>query len=419
MTARFARSPRDPEFFRDPYPAYRAMRDLGDLFVWEDYGFACSARHAVVGAALRDRRFGRDVLHLASREDLGWPDPPPALAPFLAFERGSMLEREPPAHTRLRGLVNRAFTARAVEGLRPAIARLAESLAEGIAREGQADLIADFAAPIPVAVICGLLGVPVEDGSQLVAWSHDMVAIYQFGADPAVEAACVAATLAFQDYARTAIAARRVRPRDDLLSALVAARDGADRLTEDELVTTVILLLNAGHEATVHAIGNALAAILSAGLDASERGAAGADPSALFADADATGRTVEECLRFDPPLHLFTRYALEDFVFCGRSFVRGEKIGLLLAAAGRDPERFAAPDRFDPTRVPGPHLAFGAGIHFCVGAPLARLELAVALPILFGRLPGLRLAAPPVWRDSYHFRGLQRLDAVWSGGRTG
>jgi cytochrome P450 len=409
MPARFARSPRDPDFFRDPYPAYRAMRDLGDLFVWEDYGFACSARHAVVGAALRDRRFGRDILDRVSREDLGWPAPSPGLAPFLAFERGSMLEREPPAHTRLRGLVNRAFTARAVEGLRPAIVRLAETLTDAIARQGGADLIADFAAPIPVAVICGLLGVPVEDGPQLVAWSHDMVAIYQFGADPAVEAACVAATLAFQDYARAAIAARRAEPRDDLLSALVAARDGADRLSEEELVTTVILLLNAGHEATVHAIGNALAAILAAGLD----------PSGLFADADATGRTVEECLRFDPPLHLFTRYALEDFVFCGRSFVRGEKIGLLLAAAGRDPDRFALPDRFDPTRAPGPHLAFGAGIHFCVGAPLARLELAAALPVLFDRLPGLRLAGPPIWRDSYHFRGLERLDAVWSGGRTG
>ncbi|MEJ1161013.1 cytochrome P450 [Prosthecomicrobium sp. N25] len=400
---RFAQDPKESAFVQDPYPAYRRLRALGDLVVWEAYGFPVSARHGVVSAALKERRFGREILQVASREELGWPEPAAHLAPFLAFEAGSMLEREPPVHTRLRGLVNRAFTGRAVERLAPEIARLAGRLLDAVADRWEADLLPAFAEPIPVAVICGLLGLPVADGPQLVAWSHAMVAVYQFGATRAVEEAAVAATLAFSDYVRAAIRDRRARPGEDLLSALVAARDGADRLSEEELVATAILLMNAGHEGTVHALGNAVAALLAPGVDR----------RAIFADGEATRRTVEECLRHDPPLHLFTRYALEDFDFAGHPFRKGDRIGLLLAAANRDPVAFDDPEAFQPARIPGPHLAFGAGIHFCVGAPLARLELAIALPILFERLPGLRAAAPPRWRDSYHFRGLERLDCLW------
>jgi cytochrome P450 len=193
------------------------------------------------------------------------------------------------------------------------------------------------------------------------------------------------------------VQARRLSPGDDLLSQLIAAEAEGKSLSEDELITTAILLLNAGHEASVHAIGNGVKALIEEGQTGSGLGEG----------------HVEELLRFDAPLHLFTRYALEDVEFNGLKLKKGETVGLLLGAANRDPARFPDPDRFDPGRSPNPHVSFGAGIHFCVGAPLARLELNVALPILFERLPGLKLARPPSYRDAYHFHGLERLDLAW------
>ena len=196
---------------------------------------------------------------------------------------------------------------------------------------------------------------------------------------------------------------RRADLRDDLISQLLVAESEEGRLSEDELVTTCIVLLNAGHEATVHAIGNAVRTILERALD----------PRTIFADAKTTAATVEELLRLDPPLHLFTRYALEDVETCGVSLRKGEKIGLLLGAANRDPERFPDPDAFEPSAIPTRMSTFGAGLHFCIGAPLARLEMAVALPILFERLPGLRLAERPRCRDAFHFHGLEALRVAW------
>ena len=227
--------------------------------------------------------------------------------------------------------------------------------------------------------------------------------MYQFGRDRAVEDAAAAAAADFAAFLRGIVAERRRAPRDDLVSHLVAAHAREDRLSEDELVSTCILLLNAGHEATVHAAGNGVKGLLEAGIDT----------RAAFAGEAATARTVEELLRHDPPLHLFTRYALEDVEIEGVTIRRGETVGLLLAAANRDPARFECPDALDPARDATAQLSFGAGIHFCIGAPLARLELQVALPILFARLPGLRMAAPPRFRDSYHFHGLERLDLAW------
>jgi cytochrome P450 len=252
---------------------------------------------------------------------------------------------------------------------------------------------------LPVVVIARLLGVPEARVGDLLSWSNAMVALYQARRDRAVEDRANAAARDFAAYLRGVIAEKRAAPGDDLLSALIAAEAAGDRLSEAELVATCVLLLNAGHEATVAAIGNAVAHVLSLGLD----------PVRLFGDERATAATVEELLRFDPPLHLFTRYALEDVEVAGHRFRRGETVGLLLAAAGRDPVRFPLPHRFDPARGGEGHLAFGAGLHFCVGAPLARLELAVALPMLFARLPGLILTEAPVWADRYHFRGLERL----------
>ena len=396
--------PRDPAFFDDPYPAYAAIRAAAPAFFWEDYGFWCFAGHAEVSALLRDKRFGRQILHVMSRAELGWPEPKAHLAPFDALEQHSILEMEPPEHTRLRTLVNRAFVSRQVEKLAPRIAALANERIDAFERDGEAELLDAFATPIPVAVIADLLGVPRAMGPQLLDWSHRMVAMYQFGVTRAVEDSAADASRAFADFMRGYARARRADLKDDLISQLLVAESEEGRLSEDELVTTCVLLLNAGHEATVHAIGNAVRTILERGLD----------PRAIFADARATAAAVEELLRLDPPLHLVTRYALEDVEVFGVRLRRGEKIGLLLGAANRDPARFPDPDAFDPGRDPNPHATFGGGIHFCIGAPLARLEMAVALPILFARLPRLRLTARPRCRDAFHFHGLDGLRAAWS-----
>ncbi|MGA7199612.1 cytochrome P450 [Roseiarcus sp.] len=395
--------PRDPAFFGDPYPAYAAIRVAAPAFFWEDYGLWCFASHRDVSALLRDKRFGRQILHVMTREALGWPAAKAHLAAFDAVERYSILELEPPEHTRLRGLVNRAFVSRRIETLGPRIAALAHEQIDTFERQGSADLIAGFAAPIPVAVIADLIGVPREMGPQMLDWSHRMVAMYQFGVTRAVEESAAEAARAFAGFMRAHARARRSDLRDDLISQLLRAESDGGRLSEDELVTTCILLLNAGHEATVHAIGNGVKAMLEHHVDA----------ESAFAGEASRAATVEEMLRLDAPLHLFARYALEDVEFAGVRFKKGEKIGLLLGAANRDPDRFPRPDAFDARRDPNPHLAFGAGIHFCVGAPLARLEMATALPILFARLPGLRLVETPQYRDAYHFHGLEALRVTW------
>ena len=396
-------SPRDPQFFNDPYPAYTAIRAEAPVFFWEDYGFWCFAAHADVSALLRDRRFGRQILHVMNREELGWPAPKPHLAPFDALERHSILELEPPEHTRLRSLVNRAFVSRQVEKLVPRIAALARERVDAFEAKGSADLIEEFATPIPVAVIVDLLGVPRALGPQMLEWSHKMVAMYQFGVTRAAEEAAAAASAEFAACMRAFARARRSDLRDDLISRLLEAESGEGGLSEDELVTTCILLLNAGHEATVHGIGNGAKAMLEGAVD----------PRAAFASDEARAATVDELLRLDAPLHLFTRYVLEDVDVSGVRLARGQKIGLLLGAANRDPQRFPNPDVFDSARDPNPHVAFGAGVHFCVGAPLARLEMAIALPILFARLPGLRIAEKPRYRDAFHFHGLESLKVQW------
>jgi cytochrome P450 len=385
--------PCDPSFFQDPYPHYHRIRAEVPAFKWDDYGHWCFARFDDVNALLRDRRFGRQILHVASREELGWPETPEHLKPFYAFEQHSLLELEPPVHTRLRSLVNRAFLSRQVERLRPVITALANGLINRFKDSGKVELLEAYATPIPVIVICDLLGAPAEMSQQFLSWSHDMVAMYQARRDRAIEDKAVAATVAFSAYMRELIRERRNALGADLLSELIRAETEEGKLSEDELVTTAILLLNAGHEASVHAIGNTAKTLLEHGI----RHGIGAGH-------------VEEGLRFDAPLHLFTRYALEDLEYAGIKLRKGEVVGLMLGAANRDPARFPDPDRFDPARSPNPHVSFGAGIHFCIGAPLARLEMEIALPLLFERLPHLSLASPPRYRDTYHFHGLERLD---------
>ena len=384
--------PREAQFYENPYPVYHELRPKLSAFKWEQYGYWCFPHFEDVNALLRDRRFGRQILHVASREELGLAEIPVRLKSFYDFEAHSLLELEPPVHTRLRGLVSRAFLSRQVERLRPKIESLSNRLIDGFEAKGEVDLLVAYATPIPVIVICELLGVPTDMADQLLHWSHGMVAMYMARRDRAVEDAAVAATVAFSDYMRGLVKERRKDLNDDLLSALIRAETEGQKLSENELITTAILILNAGHEATVHAIGNGVKTLLQLGIK------------------DTISESlIEETLRFDAPLHLFTRYALEDMEYSDIKLKKGEEVGLMLGAANRDPARFANPDQFNPSRDPNPHVSFGAGIHFCIGAPLARLEMLIAFEILFKRLPKLALAKVPHYKDAYHFHGLEEL----------
>ncbi|MFD1912338.1 cytochrome P450 [Halodurantibacterium flavum] len=379
----------DPAFVQNPYGFYDRARTLGPLVWWEEYGMTCAVSHAAVNQILRDRRFGRE-----EPEELRRPLPA-HVAPFYAVEAHSMLELEPPRHTRLRGLVLRAFTSRRIAALAPEIETLSHALIDPLPQDF--DLLPVFAQKLPVIVIARLLGVPEEMSDQLLHWSNAMVRMYLADRHRATEDAAVAATVAFVDFLRSYVEERRRRPADDLITHLIAAEEGGEKLSTDELITTCILLLNAGHEATVHSLGIAVKTLLETGTGAE------------WLAPDRVEDTIEECLRHDPPLHLFQRIAYEDIEVMGHVFHRGDRVACLLGAANRDPGMWNEPHRFNPGRPRKTNLAFGSGLHFCVGAPLARLELQIALPILFARLPGLRLAAAPEYADTYHFHGLTAL----------
>jgi len=389
---RLSVDPCDPGFIQDPYTSYEKWRTSHPVFFWDEYEVICFARHRDVNAILRDHRFGRQILHVATREELGLADPPAHLEPFYRFESRSLLELEPPVHTRLRALINKAFLLKQIERLRPLISNYCAELIAVLREKKEFDLIADFATPIPVRLICQMLGVPVAMAPRFLSWSHDMVGMYQARRDRALEDAAVQATLEFTGFMRNYVQERRKCPGDDLLSELIKAEEQGQKLTEEELVTTAILLLNAGHEATVHMIGNTVKTLLEEGIHD------GIDP-----------QTVEESIRFDPPLHLFKRYALEDLVYEGIRLKKGQQVGLLLASANRDTEVFASAGQFIRNRVPNPHVSFGAGIHYCVGAPLARLEMQIAIPMLFESFPNMKLMEKPKYRDIYHFHGLETL----------
>ena len=398
-TRRLRLDPREPRFCQNPYEAYAWLHGQGSTFFWEEFGHWCLGGFDDVNRLLRDRRFGR-------QNPAGIPDSRGVgadrshLQSFDAVEANSMLELEPPVHTRLRTLVNRAFVSRQVERLRPRVEALANELIDGFPTGEAFDLLPAFASPLPITIISEMLGVPSEMGSQLLDWSHEMVAMYTHGRTRETEEIANRAAREFSDFLRFYVVERKKSPGDDLLSLLIAAQEDGQKLSEDELVSSTILLLNAGHEATVHQAGNAVRTIL----------AQGGDPKRFFATAEATPATVEECLRFDAPLHLFTRYAYEEIEIAPDVTIKsGEQIGLPLGMANHDPKAFTEPAVFRPDRVDQKNVSFGAGIHFCIGAPLARLELQVALKVLFDRLQGLVLAEEPRFRDSWHFHGLERL----------
>ena len=386
---RITQSPTDPAFVQNPYGFYDRARALGPVVWWEDYAMPCALSYAAVNAILRDRRFGREE---PPEQRAPLPD---HLAPFYAVEAHSMLELEPPRHTRLRSLVLRAFTSRRIAGLAPEITALCTDLAQNLPK-GPFDFLEHFGQKLPIIVIARLLGVPEDMGPQLLRWSNAMVGMYQAARTRAMEDAAVQATTEFVAFMRGYVDQRRAKPADDLITQLIAASDDGEKLSTDELITTCILLLNAGHEATVHSLGIAVKTLIE-------------HQATTALGPDHIDATVEETLRFDPPLHLFARWAYEDIDVMGHQFRRGDKVACLLGAANRDPAMFDAPHRFNPSRPPKPNLAFGAGLHFCVGAPLARLELTIALPILFATHPSLRLAEAPRFGNVYHFHGLERL----------
>jgi len=387
----FIQSPTERDFVQNPYPFYQEVRAAGDLFFWKDYDRVCAVSHNAVNTILRDRRWGREA---PSELTNTYPEHTKA---FMEVDRHSMLEREPPTHTRLRSLVVRAFTTSGIATLKEDIALLSNELIDNFP-DADFDLIKNYGEVIPVVIITRLLGVPEHMATQLLSWSHDMVAMYQAKRNREIEDRAVSATIAFVDFLREHINGKKHDLKHDLLSQLIVAENKDGKLSTKELISTCILILNAGHEATVHAIGNGIKSILESDWN----------PETLL-DPTLINATVEEILRFDPPLHKFERYAYEDMRLFGYEFERGDQIALLLAAANRDPTIFSSPEIFDPNRAGSPQLSLGAGIHFCVGAPLARMELAVALPTLFERCPNLTITKTPIYSNRYHFHGLTEL----------
>jgi unspecific monooxygenase len=351
-----------------------------------------------VNALLRDRRFGRTYRHLASHAEMGHADPPEWHAPFWDLINAGILDMEPPNHTRVRRLVSKAFTPRFVEGLRPRVQAIMDGLVDGLDGASEFDLLR-VAEPLPVTVIAEMLGVPETDRHHLRPWSADICKMYELNPSTEMQHDAVRSSNEFSAYLRELARERKRDPGEDLISQLALAVDEGERLTEDELVGTCVLLLNAGHEATVNSTLLGWWSLFR-------------NPDRLRElrdDRSLLPNAIEELLRFDTPLQMFERWVLEPFEIHGVEIPRGAELGLLFGSANRDPSVFDRPDELDLTREPNPHLSFGAGIHFCLGAPLGRQELQVSFATLMDRFPNLELVEEPRWRPNYVIRGLQGL----------
>ena len=377
----------DPAVVADPYPHFARERARHAVAWHEPSGSWFTFSHAAVSAVQRDRRLGRL-----------WTDREPAerLEPFNLLHRNQMMENEPPEHTRLRRPVASAFSRGHVERLRARVRALASELLDEVDASRPFDVVEAYAEPLPVLVIAELLGVPRSHAHDLRDWSQAIVRMYEPSPDESVVAAAVAAAEDFAALVRDLVAVRRRQPADDLITDLAGTE-----LSDDEVVAAVVLLLNAGHEASVNVFGNGLVAMLRRGLRP------GTDVAAC----------VEEMLRFDSALQLFERTATAEVELPGGIVVRpGERVSALLGAANRDPAVFERPDEFDVARATNPHLAFGVGVHFCLGAPLARMELTESVALLFERLPDLALAGEPESRGTFVLRGHRRVEVTASGG---
>jgi unspecific monooxygenase len=392
-------APNELAFIADPYPVYHELRERAPVHYDEATDHYLISRYEDVNALLRDRRFGRTYLHIATHAEMGHPDPPDRHAPFWNLINAGILDQEPPDHTRVRRLVSKAFTPRYVESLRPRVQAIMDELADRVAGAGEFDLIAEVAEPLPVTVIAEMLGVPEGERHLLRPWSADICKMYELSPTIEMQQDAVRASIEFSDYLRTLARQRRDDPGEDLISQLAQVLDEDERLTEDELVGTCVLLLNAGHEATVNATGIAWRSLFRT-------------PGALRQlreDRTLLPSAVDELLRFDTPGQMFERWVLEDVYLHDVKIPRGAELGLLLGSANRDPSVFDRPDELNLAREPNPHLTFGAGIHFCLGAPLERQELQISIGTMLARLPDIELVEEPTWKPNYVIRGLAGL----------
>jgi len=373
--------PTSPEFRTYPYPFYDQLRAFAPIFYWEPQNLWFLTRYEDCKALLSDRRLG----HV----------PTPG---------NSMLFQNPPDHTRLRGLVNRAFTPRMIEQYRDRVQAITHHLLDDVQADGHMDLIAKFAYLLPVTVIAEMLGVPPADHVLFQQWSKQLVKGLDLADKTALQKAFEAAINAFNTYFSSLIAERRTAPKNDLLSALVAAEEAGDRLTESELYATCRLLLVAGHETTVNLIGNGVLALLRHDDQRQH----------LQNHPELIASAVEELLRYDGPIQLISRTVLEEMTFQGHTLCQGQEVGFLIGAANRDAAQFKQPNQLDLTRRNNAHLAFGHGIHYCLGAPLARLEGQIAINTLLQRMPTLRLDTETLtYQDNFVFRGLETFPVSW------
>ena len=397
--------PYQSDFLADPYPVYTRLRQQQPIFFDERWNLTFFARHSDVEAILRDRRFGRDIRHVPEvaqqvDREVYQRIYPPQYPVWTRLIRDSFIDLEPPRHTRIRRLVQWAFTRRASQSYRPRMEAEAHRRLDQAAETGAMEVISDYATPIPLVMIAELMGVPAADQPRLVEWSHRIVRIFDEGCTPEEGKAAEQASVDFRAYMRDLIRSHRAGDDDNLLSHLISASHEGVGLSEEEVIATAVLVLNAGHEATVQAIGNGLMA-LAAHPDQWRR---------WQANPELTPTAVEELLRYDTPLQMFERWVTEDVVWEGMELSAGSKVGLLFGSANRDGEAFAHPDRLDLGRTPNPHVSFGGGVHFCVGAGLAREELRVAFEVLLQRVRRFEVRdAAPERVPSLVFRGVRQL----------
>jgi len=390
----------DPQFIADPYPALNRLREVTPVFWNERTSQWTLTRFSDIHETLRDRRLGRSYTHRYTHEQVGRAEPDARWASFHQHEQWSLLCLEPPDHTRIRRLVAKVFTPKAVAGIRPAIGAFSDELFDRCADLGEFELLTDYAQPYSVAVICSMLGVPRSDTQLMLDWSHAIVKMYELNTSDDLKRRADTAAAEYIAYTKALIAEKRRRPDGLLVSELVKVEDEGEVLTEDEIVSTTMVLLEAGHEATVNTLGNGTRALM---LHPGEW-------QRLVDGEVAAKDAIEEMLRWDAPLQLFERWVLEDdVVIAGQPMQVGQEVAMLFGAAERDPRRFTEPDRFDVGRADPAHIGFGGGIHFCVGAPLARQELEVSLASLVQRFPRLQLVEAPRYQPGFVLRGLTGL----------
>jgi cytochrome P450 len=386
----------DPKFVADPYQDLKALRQFGEPVWHEQMQIYLAACHKDANDVFRNKSLGR--IFIDKTPDFEWET-------FNWLHSDSILDSEPPKHTRLRSLVAKAFNRNKIEGMRPAVERITAKLLDQIdlkVKSGETfDLIADYAEPLPVKIIADLLGFPESEEHLLRPWSQAIVKMYEVNPSAQHQMAAKKAAGEFAEYVRNLAAFRKVNPGQDLITDLAMVEENGEKLNSHELVATCILLLNAGHEASVNAFGNGMVAAL-------ER----PDQSALLRDKARviTETAVEEFMRFDAPLHLFERTATAQTQVGGVTIEAGQKIAALIGSANRDENIFNEADELDLMRDPNPHIGFGAGIHFCLGAPLARLEMGVSLPALWEKYPQMQLASQPVRRPTFVLRGYESVE---------